>query len=149
MLCLETSQLCRGTFCFFKKSHSRALPNAMSSRFKNLHGTRDCSHYRRKEVQDAVSQMKGCARNNCPNKGNPAVKISQCHVIKANQNADSGVRYLVPMCTACNQDYEVVLQVDGRLADLEIKGCTCGHLLYNNVIRAQTTIPRWLNKGRP
>lgn len=98
----------------------------MSTKVKNLKGTSGCNHYKRVAVKKEYSSIVGCSVNGCPNKGKKECKQNQCHIIKANQNAKSGNRYLVPMCTSHNLTYGECLEIDGRLEDLMIPDCLCG-----------------------
>jgi hypothetical protein len=100
----------------------------MATRVKNLKGTSGCTHYKVVAVKKEYSSIVGCSVNLCVNKGKAECKQNQCHVIKENQNATTGIRYLVPMCTSHNQTYGQVLEVDGRLEDLQIPNCKCGNL---------------------
>ena len=100
----------------------------MTKSIKNLRGTTGCNHYKKVAVKAEYSNIVGCSVNGCDNKGNSSVKISQCHVIKANQSGVTGKRYLVPMCTSHNQQYNVLLVTDARLKLLLMEDCYCGHL---------------------
>jgi hypothetical protein len=97
----------------------------MSYEVKNLKNTSGCPHY-----QDVSGYgNKGCFHLGC-NKGGKdySGKTFRCHVIMKNQNSDSAIRYIVPMCVGCNQLYGMILYVDGRVIKHPVPNCKCGNL---------------------
>ncbi|KAL9642265.1 hypothetical protein ABK040_007264 [Willaertia magna] len=88
------------------------------NRVKNLKHTTGCPHSRGHEA-DRDSNTK-CAVNGCNNKGNNA-----CHVTHANQNEESGKRYLVNMCTKHNAAKDT-LNIRENAKMTELKDCNCG-----------------------
>lgn len=99
----------------------------MIIKVKNLKDTSECPHH--KKLIPFLSKIGKCAVNKCPKKQSKEDEDSfACHIIMQNQNDKSGKRYLVPMCRSHNQQYGIVLEVDGRIEALEILNYKCGHL---------------------
>jgi len=89
------------------------------NRVKNLRSTSGCAHYKG-YAASSDSEVK-CAVNGCNNKG-----IRACHVIYANQNATTGTRYIVYMCSSHNAIYNQILDVRANAKMHELKDCPCG-----------------------
>jgi hypothetical protein len=91
-------------------------------RVKHLNGTSGCRHYRGLEAE-RDSDTK-CATNGCSGKGTRA-----CHVIMANQNSDSGTRYIVYCCPTCNgQKQGEVNDIRKNAEHYPLDDCDCGFL---------------------
>lgn len=70
---------------------------------------------------------KQCAVNGCKNgpDGKKGLAIRACHVISANQNADSGVRKIVYMCASHNGLYKVHTIRSNAITHI-LDDCDCG-----------------------
>lgn len=90
-------------------------------RVKNLRGTSGCKHYRGLEA-DVASKTK-CATNECNKKA-----IRACHLIAANQNAESGKRFIAYLCASCNGQYDTILQIRLNAVAYDLDDCDCGWL---------------------
>jgi hypothetical protein len=91
----------------------------MAFRVKNLRGTSGCTHYR--GLGASANSTTSCAVNGCSDVANRA-----CHVIYANQNADTGNRLIVYLCASHNAIYDQVLSIgENRIAYI-LDDCDCG-----------------------
>ena len=91
------------------------------NRVKHLNGTSGCPHYR--GLGASNSSTTKCATNGCNNSG-----IRACHVIMANQNANSGTRYIVYCCPTCNgQKLGQVNNIRSNAIMHQLGDCTCGY----------------------
>ena len=51
-----------------------------------------------------------------------------CHVFFANQNSETGQRFLVAMCASHNQQYKTPLSIRSNAKRCELEDCDCGHV---------------------
>jgi hypothetical protein len=86
---------------------------------RNLHGTTMCKHYQGLPMKKVGEK---CARNGCTFRDG---MLFRCHVIKGSTNFISGTRYVVYMCTSCNQMDELI-EVRANTWCPEILNCDCG-----------------------
>jgi hypothetical protein len=97
-------------------------------RVKNLHHTSNCSHKLQSGSWFDHIDTKAtiCMVNGCQTKLTSSQKRG-CHVVSANQNTDSGQRFLVAMCAEHNAYYDSPLDIRLNAAECALE-CKCGHL---------------------
>lgn len=85
---------------------------------KNLGHTTGCPHYG--DVAASDDTEKKCATNLCPKTGSNA-----CHVISANQNNETGKRFIVYMCDSHNKIYDSVIHIRKNALYHDLSGVNC------------------------
>lgn len=97
-------------------------------RVKNLRHTKFCKHKTSGEVwHDQVdTAATKCIVNGCNTELTTTQKRG-CHVISANQNTNTGTRFIVVMCDHHNKLYDIPLVLRANAKRTILASCFCGH----------------------